>query len=162
MTLAILFSLKTMGSLENGLQPHSGVTPLFAKRRESLASSQCWLWRLVEMALKDASLSQVWIDHKRDLMHLRLDDCRLQEESWLNKLNVHFSYWNLSYLNINLMRRVNRCVNYVNINNKQSCKYKQTNKQHVLVAKLSSVIIFLCSHGEIKKQLCKSSSMCVT
>ena len=40
MTLAILFSLKTMESLENGLQPQSGVTPLFSNRTESLASSQ--------------------------------------------------------------------------------------------------------------------------
>ena len=37
MTLAILFSLKTMELLENGLQPHSGVTPLFSMRTESLA-----------------------------------------------------------------------------------------------------------------------------
>ena len=32
MTLAILVSLKTMESLENGLQPNSGVTPLFSMR----------------------------------------------------------------------------------------------------------------------------------
>ena len=38
--LAILFSLKTMKLLENGLQPHSGVTPLFSMRIVSLASSQ--------------------------------------------------------------------------------------------------------------------------
>ena len=40
MTLAILFSLKTMESLENGLQPQSGATPLFLMRTESLASLQ--------------------------------------------------------------------------------------------------------------------------
>ena len=39
-TLAILFSLKTMESLENGLQPHSGETPLFSMRTVSLASLQ--------------------------------------------------------------------------------------------------------------------------
>ena len=40
MMLVILFSLKTMGSLENELQLHSGVTPLISMRTESLASSQ--------------------------------------------------------------------------------------------------------------------------
>ena len=40
MTLAILFSLKTMESLENGLQPHSGATPLFSMRTELQASLQ--------------------------------------------------------------------------------------------------------------------------
>ena len=40
MTLAILFSLKTMESLENGLQPQSGETPLFSVRPVALASSQ--------------------------------------------------------------------------------------------------------------------------
>ena len=35
MTLAILFSLKTMESLENGLQTQSGATPLFSMRTES-------------------------------------------------------------------------------------------------------------------------------
>ena len=40
MTLAILFSLKSMESLENRLQPHSGVTPLFSMRTESQESSQ--------------------------------------------------------------------------------------------------------------------------
>ena len=40
MTLAILFSLKTMESLENGLQSKSGATPLFSMRTESQASSQ--------------------------------------------------------------------------------------------------------------------------
>ena len=40
MKLAILFSLKTMESLKNGLQPNSGVTPLFSMRTVSLASSQ--------------------------------------------------------------------------------------------------------------------------
>ena len=40
MTLMILFSLKTIESLENGLQTHSGVTPLFSMRTESQASSQ--------------------------------------------------------------------------------------------------------------------------
>ena len=32
MTLAILFSLRTVESLENGLQTHSGATPLFSQR----------------------------------------------------------------------------------------------------------------------------------
>ena len=32
LTLVILFLLKTMESLENGLQPHSGVTALFSMR----------------------------------------------------------------------------------------------------------------------------------
>ena len=36
MTLAILFSLKTMESLENGLQPHSGATLLFEMGTVSL------------------------------------------------------------------------------------------------------------------------------
>ena len=40
MTLAILFSLKTMELLENRLRPYSGVTPLFSIRTESLVSSQ--------------------------------------------------------------------------------------------------------------------------
>ena len=40
MMLAILFSLKTMESLQNGLQPHSGATPLFSIRTVLLASSQ--------------------------------------------------------------------------------------------------------------------------
>ena len=40
MTLAILFSLKTMESLENGLQPNSGVTLLFSTRRVLLVASQ--------------------------------------------------------------------------------------------------------------------------
>ena len=35
-----MFSLKTIKSLENALQPHSGVTPLFSMRTVSLASSQ--------------------------------------------------------------------------------------------------------------------------
>ena len=38
--LAILFSLKTMESLKNGLQPYSGATQLFSIRIISLASSQ--------------------------------------------------------------------------------------------------------------------------
>ena len=36
MMLVILFSLKTMESLKNGLQSHSGVPPLFSMRRVSL------------------------------------------------------------------------------------------------------------------------------
>ena len=40
MTLAILFSLKSVESLENRLQPHSGVTPLFSMRMELQASLQ--------------------------------------------------------------------------------------------------------------------------
>ena len=40
MTLVILFSLKTMESLENRLQPHSEVTPLFSMRTEWQTSSQ--------------------------------------------------------------------------------------------------------------------------
>ena len=40
MTLMILFSMKTMKSLENGLQPQSGATPLFSMRTVSLASWQ--------------------------------------------------------------------------------------------------------------------------
>ena len=40
MTLAILFSLKMMESLENGLQPQSGVIPLFLITTELLASPQ--------------------------------------------------------------------------------------------------------------------------
>ena len=40
MTLAIMFSLKTIELLENGLQPHSGVIPLFSMRSELLESSQ--------------------------------------------------------------------------------------------------------------------------
>ena len=38
--LAILFSLKTMKSLENRLQTHSSMTPLFSMRTESLSSWQ--------------------------------------------------------------------------------------------------------------------------
>ena len=38
--LVILFSLKTVESLENGLQPQSGETPFFSINTESLASSQ--------------------------------------------------------------------------------------------------------------------------
>ena len=40
MTLAILFSLKTIELLENGLQPQSGATPLVSIRTVSLASSR--------------------------------------------------------------------------------------------------------------------------
>ena len=40
MTLMIMFSLKTVELLENGLQTHSGVTLLFSMRTESQASSQ--------------------------------------------------------------------------------------------------------------------------
>ena len=40
MMLTRLFSLKTMESLENGLQLHSGATPLFSMRTILLASSQ--------------------------------------------------------------------------------------------------------------------------
>ena len=39
MMLAVLFQLKTMELFENGLQPHSGVTPLFSLRIVSLVSS---------------------------------------------------------------------------------------------------------------------------
>ena len=35
MTLAILFSLKTMESLENGLEPQSGATPLLLPTNEA-------------------------------------------------------------------------------------------------------------------------------
>ena len=38
--LAILFSLKTMESLKNGLQPLSGAPPLLSMRTVSLASLQ--------------------------------------------------------------------------------------------------------------------------
>ena len=40
MTLAILFSLKTMKSLQNGFATHFQVTLLFSMRTESQASSQ--------------------------------------------------------------------------------------------------------------------------
>ena len=40
MILVMLFSLKTMESLENGLQSHSVVTLLFSMTALSLASSQ--------------------------------------------------------------------------------------------------------------------------
>ena len=40
MMLVILFSLKTMELLENGLQLHSRATPLFSMRTELLVSSQ--------------------------------------------------------------------------------------------------------------------------
>ena len=40
MILVSLFSLRTMELLEKGLQPHSGVTPLFLMRIVSLASLQ--------------------------------------------------------------------------------------------------------------------------
>ena len=40
MMLVILFSLKLMEMLENGLQPQSGATPLFSMRTGLLASSQ--------------------------------------------------------------------------------------------------------------------------
>ena len=39
-TLVILISLKTMELIKNGLQPHSGVTPLFSMTTVLLASSQ--------------------------------------------------------------------------------------------------------------------------
>ena len=39
MMVAILFSLKSVKSLENRLQPHSGATPLFSMRTESQALS---------------------------------------------------------------------------------------------------------------------------
>ena len=37
---AMLFSLKTVDSLQNGLQPHSGVTPSFSMKTLLLATSQ--------------------------------------------------------------------------------------------------------------------------
>ena len=40
MTLVMLVWLKTMQSLQNGLQPHSEVTPLFSMKTGLLASSQ--------------------------------------------------------------------------------------------------------------------------
>ena len=40
MMLETLFSLKTMESLENEFQPHSGVIPSFSIRTELVASSQ--------------------------------------------------------------------------------------------------------------------------
>ena len=40
MALAILFLLKTVGLLENGLQTHSGATLLFSMRAVSQVSSQ--------------------------------------------------------------------------------------------------------------------------
>ena len=40
MTFAILFSLKTMESLQNGFATHFQVSPLISMRKESLASSQ--------------------------------------------------------------------------------------------------------------------------
>ena len=40
MTLAILFSLKTMESLQNGVATHFQATPLFSMKTESQASSQ--------------------------------------------------------------------------------------------------------------------------
>ena len=46
MILAILFSLKTIALLKNGLQLHSGVPPLFSMTTVWLASSQSWRWRL--------------------------------------------------------------------------------------------------------------------
>ena len=42
MTLAILLSLKTMESLQNGVTTHFQVTPLLSLRTESLASPQSW------------------------------------------------------------------------------------------------------------------------
>ena len=39
-TLVILFSLKTMECLENGLQPQPGATPLYSMRAVSLMSWQ--------------------------------------------------------------------------------------------------------------------------
>ena len=39
MTLAILFSLKTMESLQNGVATHFQATPLFSMKTESQASS---------------------------------------------------------------------------------------------------------------------------
>ena len=40
MMLAILLVLKTMDLLENGLQPHSGVTPSFSMRTLLLATTR--------------------------------------------------------------------------------------------------------------------------
>ena len=42
MTLAILFSLKTMESLQNGIATHFQATPLFLMKTESQASSQSY------------------------------------------------------------------------------------------------------------------------
>ena len=41
MTVAILFSLKSVESLENRLQPHSGATALFSVRMEQASSQSC-------------------------------------------------------------------------------------------------------------------------
>ena len=57
MTLALLFSLKTTASLENGLQPYSGVTLLFSMRTVLLASlSQRWRWRCKGSGMLDPGL----------------------------------------------------------------------------------------------------------
>ena len=47
MTLATVFSLKTMESLENGLRLQPGVTPLFSMKAVSVALLQHWCGRLV-------------------------------------------------------------------------------------------------------------------
>ena len=52
MTLAILFSLKSVESLENRLQPHSGANPLFSMRTELQALSLGMYWCLVQMGPK--------------------------------------------------------------------------------------------------------------
>ena len=58
MTLAILFSLKTVESLGNGLQTHSGAIALISMRTELQAS----LNRLYVMcALLCKNLEQIWI-----------------------------------------------------------------------------------------------------
>ena len=47
MTLAILFSLKTMESLQNAVATHFHATRLISMRTELQALSQHWRWRLV-------------------------------------------------------------------------------------------------------------------
>ena len=65
MALAILFSLKTMESLKNGMQPQSVATPLFSMRTEFLVSSQscrsvdadAWYKRALKVYSQQASAS---------------------------------------------------------------------------------------------------------
>ena len=68
MMLAILFSVKTMELLENGLQPYSGVTPLFSMRIESKLSLQS-CWRLDA----DAWCKRTLTDSRTDSFRFRVE-----------------------------------------------------------------------------------------
>ena len=90
MTLAILFSSKTVESLENGLQTHSGVIPLISKKTESQASSQCCRSVDADAWYKRALMgirTTTWMNGSYDFMQ-DLSIC-----PWTGKMDCMSRYW---------------------------------------------------------------------